>query len=61
MLFYWKQNKLRSVPSLVEEAMTHFQLSGSVREYRLATHELVDGRPALLYLGLSALRFVESE
>lgn len=55
------QNKLRSMPSLVDEAMTHFRLSGTAKNYRLAVHELVDGHPALLYLGLSALRFIESE
>jgi hypothetical protein len=55
------QNKLRTVPSIIDEAITHFQLHGDVKDYRLAVHELVDERPALLYLGLSALRFVESE
>jgi hypothetical protein len=54
------QNKLRTVPSIIDEAITHFQIRGSVKEYRLAVHELVDEQPALLYLGLSALRFVES-
>jgi hypothetical protein len=54
------QTKLRTPPSLINEALTHFQLPKEVADYRLAVHERVDGKPAMLFLGLSALRFVES-
>lgn len=55
------QDKLRSVPNLIEEAITHFQVGRDTNDFRLAVREHVDGRPAVLFLGLTALRFVESE
>ncbi|CAD6575741.1 MAG: hypothetical protein CYPHOPRED_005785 [Cyphobasidiales sp. Tagirdzhanova-0007] len=50
---------LRTPPSLISEALAHFDLQFQVSDYRLAIRERVDGVPRLLFLGISALRFVE--
>lgn len=57
------QDKLRTPPSLIGEAIKHFRIGKKqdIDNFRLAVHELVDDRPALLFLGLTALRFVESK
>jgi hypothetical protein len=55
------QTRLRTPPSLINEAIAHFGLRQSVGELRLAVLERVDKVPSQLYLGISALRFIESE
>lgn len=54
---------MRTPPSLIGEAIKHFRIGKKqdIDNFRLAVHELVDDRPALLFLGLTALRFVESK
>ena len=54
------QTRLRTPPSLINEAIAHFGLRQSVGELRLAVLERVDKAPSQLYLGISALRFIES-